>query len=55
MSDQVNQQLLEALRLLYEAAGSIKADKNMLKNYPKLLDAVRVADIAIAAAEEQSK
>ena len=51
----VNQQLLEALRLLYEAAGSIKADEHMLKNYPTLLGAVRVADIAIAAAQENNK
>lgn len=51
----VNQQLLEALRLLYEAAGSIKVDEHMLKNYPTLLGAVRVADIAIAAAQENNK
>ena len=51
----VNQQLMEALMLLYEAAGSIKADEHMLKNYPTLLGAVRVADIAIAAAQENNK
>ena len=46
--------LLEALKLLHEAAGSIKADQHMLATYPKLLVAVRVADIAIAkAAGEQ--
>lgn len=42
--------LLEALKLLHEVAGSIKADSRMLKNYPNLLGAVRVADKAIAKA-----
>jgi hypothetical protein len=42
--------LLEALKLLHDAAGSIKADQHMLATYPKLLVAVRVADIAISKA-----
>jgi hypothetical protein len=47
--------LLEALKLLRDAAGSIKADQHMLATYPKLLVAVRVADIAInKATGEQS-
>jgi hypothetical protein len=51
----VNQQLLDALEDMFEAAGSIPADPKNFKKYPALMPSMCKARDAILAAKQAAK